>query len=106
MAWPAALAQVRAWTWEHQALVRARGVAGDAALLRQFEQVRAQTLARPRHLVAVALHWQALPRNATHAGAVNLAAAASLHVDVLRLEPDRVGRVFITWSGSTPNSAW
>ncbi|UKE50538.1 bifunctional [glutamate--ammonia ligase]-adenylyl-L-tyrosine phosphorylase/[glutamate--ammonia-ligase] adenylyltransferase [Xanthomonas translucens] len=38
----------RAWTWEHQALVRARGVAGDAALLQRFEQVRAQTLARPR----------------------------------------------------------
>jgi glutamate-ammonia-ligase adenylyltransferase len=38
----------RAWTWEHQALVRARGVAGDAALLGDFERVRAETLARPR----------------------------------------------------------
>lgn len=38
----------RAWTWEHQALVRARGVAGDASLLSDFEQVRAQTLARAR----------------------------------------------------------
>jgi glutamate-ammonia-ligase adenylyltransferase len=38
----------RAWTWEHQALVRARGVAGDAALLADFERVRADTLARPR----------------------------------------------------------
>ena len=38
----------RAWTWEHQALVRARGVAGDASLLADFEQVRAATLARPR----------------------------------------------------------
>ncbi|MFC6841142.1 bifunctional [glutamate--ammonia ligase]-adenylyl-L-tyrosine phosphorylase/[glutamate--ammonia-ligase] adenylyltransferase [Xanthomonas theicola] len=38
----------RAWTWEHQALVRARGVAGDADLLQRFERVRAQTLARPR----------------------------------------------------------
>lgn len=38
----------RAWTWEHQALVRARGVAGDAALLSRFEAVRAETLARPR----------------------------------------------------------
>ncbi|WP_254459414.1 bifunctional [glutamate--ammonia ligase]-adenylyl-L-tyrosine phosphorylase/[glutamate--ammonia-ligase] adenylyltransferase [Xanthomonas sacchari] len=43
----------RAWTWEHQALVRARGVAGDAALLQQFEQVRAQTLARPREAAAL-----------------------------------------------------
>lgn len=38
----------RAWTWEHQALVRARCVAGDAALCAAFERVRAQTLARPR----------------------------------------------------------
>ena len=38
----------RAWTWEHQALVRARGVAGDASLLADFEQVRAGTLARER----------------------------------------------------------
>src|SRR5690606_1765259 len=38
----------RAWTWEHQALVRARGVAGDTGLLEAFEQVRAQTLGRER----------------------------------------------------------
>jgi glutamate-ammonia-ligase adenylyltransferase len=38
----------RAWTWEHQALVRARGVAGDTVLHDAFEQVRSATLARPR----------------------------------------------------------
>ena len=38
----------RAWTWEHQALVRARGVAGDASLLADFERVRAATLGRAR----------------------------------------------------------
>lgn len=38
----------RAWTWEHQALVRARGVAGDASLIADFETVRGQTLARAR----------------------------------------------------------
>jgi glutamate-ammonia-ligase adenylyltransferase len=38
----------RAWTWEHQALVRARGVAGDPQLLDAFERVRAETLARTR----------------------------------------------------------
>lgn len=37
-----------AWTWEHQALVRARGVAGDARLLERFNQVRAQVLSRRR----------------------------------------------------------
>ncbi len=38
----------RAWTWEHQALVRARAVAGDAALLARFDAIRAQTLSHPR----------------------------------------------------------
>jgi glutamate-ammonia-ligase adenylyltransferase len=37
-----------AWTWESQALVRARVVAGDADLARQFERVRSGVLARPR----------------------------------------------------------
>ncbi|HEY5850917.1 MAG TPA: bifunctional [glutamate--ammonia ligase]-adenylyl-L-tyrosine phosphorylase/[glutamate--ammonia-ligase] adenylyltransferase [Lysobacter sp.] len=43
----------RAWTWEHQALVRARFVAGDEALGADFEDVRAQTLARPRDAAAL-----------------------------------------------------
>ena len=38
----------RAWTWEHQALVRARFVAGDAALHADFERVRDATLAHVR----------------------------------------------------------
>ncbi|SEK53186.1 glutamate-ammonia-ligase adenylyltransferase [Pseudoxanthomonas sp. GM95] len=38
----------RAWTWEHQALVRARAVAGDGGLLDAFDQIRDQTLATPR----------------------------------------------------------
>ena len=38
----------RAWTWEHQALVRARCIGGDAGLCTDFERVRAQTLGRAR----------------------------------------------------------
>ncbi|MHC9085732.1 bifunctional [glutamate--ammonia ligase]-adenylyl-L-tyrosine phosphorylase/[glutamate--ammonia-ligase] adenylyltransferase [Luteimonas sp. RIT-PG2_3] len=38
----------RAWTWEHQALVRARAIAGDATLRDEYERVRTATLARPR----------------------------------------------------------
>ena len=38
----------RAWVWEHQALVRARAVAGDACLLQEFDTIREATLARPR----------------------------------------------------------
>ncbi len=37
-----------AWTWEHQALVRARPVAGSPALARQFAGVREEILCRPR----------------------------------------------------------
>lgn len=40
----------RAWTWEHQALVRARAVAGDQALCAAFVQVRQETLARMRDI--------------------------------------------------------
>jgi glutamate-ammonia-ligase adenylyltransferase len=38
----------RAWTWEHQALVRARAVAGDAALCAGFEAGRLAVLGRAR----------------------------------------------------------
>ncbi|WP_110686418.1 bifunctional [glutamate--ammonia ligase]-adenylyl-L-tyrosine phosphorylase/[glutamate--ammonia-ligase] adenylyltransferase [Salinicola aestuarinus] len=37
-----------AWTWEHQALVRARPVAGDTALGERFEAVRAEILGQRR----------------------------------------------------------
>lgn len=37
-----------AWTWEHQALVRARVVAGEATLAERFARVRAEVLERPR----------------------------------------------------------
>ncbi|MGD8940513.1 MAG: bifunctional [glutamate--ammonia ligase]-adenylyl-L-tyrosine phosphorylase/[glutamate--ammonia-ligase] adenylyltransferase [Gammaproteobacteria bacterium] len=38
----------KAWTWEHQALVRARPVAGDSAVGRKFERIRQRVLAQPR----------------------------------------------------------
>jgi glutamate-ammonia-ligase adenylyltransferase len=37
-----------AWTWENQALVRTRVVAGGGELERQFERIRSGVLARPR----------------------------------------------------------
>lgn len=37
-----------AWVWEHQALIRARPIAGDPALHRAFEDIRSATLCRPR----------------------------------------------------------
>ncbi|MFT5398155.1 MAG: glutamate-ammonia-ligase adenylyltransferase, partial [Gammaproteobacteria bacterium] len=38
----------KAWTWEHQALVRARVVAGDGSLEADFTRIRAMVLSRPR----------------------------------------------------------
>jgi len=36
--------EANAWTWEHQALIRARPVAGSAIIAREFERIRADTL--------------------------------------------------------------
>jgi glutamate-ammonia-ligase adenylyltransferase len=37
-----------AWTWEHQALVRARAVAGDSVVAEEFGRIRAEALSRRR----------------------------------------------------------
>jgi [glutamine synthetase] adenylyltransferase / [glutamine synthetase]-adenylyl-L-tyrosine phosphorylase len=49
-----------AWTWEHQALVRARFVAGDPALATQVETVRRQVLGLERDPAALAGEVQAM----------------------------------------------
>jgi glutamate-ammonia-ligase adenylyltransferase len=38
-----------AWTWEHQALLRSRAVAGDAVVAREFERIRSETLCHRVH---------------------------------------------------------
>jgi glutamate-ammonia-ligase adenylyltransferase len=43
----------QAWIWEHQALTRARFVAGDAAIGARFEALRVQVLRQPRDLAAL-----------------------------------------------------
>ncbi len=42
-----------AWVWEHQALVRARPIAGDALLATRFGEIRAQVLTRTREAQAL-----------------------------------------------------
>ncbi len=42
--------QQEAWTWEHQALVRARAIYGSDALLAHFSHIRQQIIALPRDL--------------------------------------------------------
>ena len=44
----AAYQRERAWTWEHQALVRMRPLAGDAALLARIDALRGEILTRGR----------------------------------------------------------
>ena len=43
-----------AWTWEHQALVRARSILGDAKLRSAFNEVRSSVLQRQRPLAELA----------------------------------------------------
>ena len=40
----------KAWVWEHQALTRARFVAGDANIAAAFEAIRLSVLAQPRDI--------------------------------------------------------
>lgn len=40
--------QEKAWTWEHQALVRARGITGSVELLEQFNSIRHTILSQTR----------------------------------------------------------
>lgn len=40
--------QQDAWTWEHQALVRSRAIAGDKATRERFDQIRREQLCRTR----------------------------------------------------------
>jgi glutamate-ammonia-ligase adenylyltransferase len=42
--------QEDAWIWEHQALVRARAIAGDAETMAEFEQIRRKILSQSRDI--------------------------------------------------------
>lgn len=43
--------QTQAWTWEHQALVRARIILGQKALVDRFTQIRKQILCQKRNII-------------------------------------------------------
>ncbi len=45
--------KTQAWTWEHQALIRARPVAGDAALCSRFDEIRKAVLTEKRDAQAL-----------------------------------------------------
>ena len=46
--------QQEAWTWEHQALVRARPIYGDDAVVAEFARIRRDVLAKERDLPTLA----------------------------------------------------
>lgn len=52
----------KAWAWEHQALVRARSVAGDVLVCQTFADIRKQVLAMPRALADVRAEVAAMRR--------------------------------------------
>jgi glutamate-ammonia-ligase adenylyltransferase len=59
-----------AWTWEHQALTRARFVCGDAAIGASFEALRREVLGAPRDAARLREEVLAM-REKMHAGHVN-----------------------------------
>nr|WP_296752452.1 bifunctional [glutamate--ammonia ligase]-adenylyl-L-tyrosine phosphorylase/[glutamate--ammonia-ligase] adenylyltransferase [Thioalkalivibrio sp.] len=73
-----------AWTWEHQALVRARCVAGDPELGERFAQVRERVLAQPRDR-------EALRAEVVEMRGRMLEEHASRDADVFDLKRDRGG---------------
>ncbi len=70
-----------AWTWEHQALTRARFCAGDAAIGARFEAIRDQVLRMPRDAVALRAEILAMRRKVSD-GHVNPTQLFDLKHDV------------------------
>ena len=81
-AWPrfATISAIQAWTWEHQALTRARYVAGDARIGAAFEAERDAVLRLPRDPVKLAADIVAM-RNRMQAAHPNRSALFDLKHD-------------------------
>ena len=58
--------QEHAWTWEHQALVRARAVCGDPAVIAAFNDIRRSILCQPRDPVQLAREVVAMREKMMH----------------------------------------
>lgn len=78
----------RAWTWEHQALVRSRLLAGDHALARRFGDARAAVLGQPRdaaevfaHVATMRARWRA-ERDRSSATELDLKQGAGALLDI------------------------
>ena len=56
-----------AWTWEHQAITRARWCAGDASLAPRIEAVRRMVISAPRDAASLRAEIQAMRERVRHA---------------------------------------
>jgi glutamate-ammonia-ligase adenylyltransferase len=65
----------KAWVWEHQALTRARFVAGDPALGARFEQLRTEILRQPREVDRLRIDIRDMRRRMRDAKRIALEAA-------------------------------
>lgn len=100
-----------AWLWEHQALVRARSIAGDVALSQQFEQIRRTILTQPRDQAEVQLEVKNMRQKMKeHLGS----SAEQQKAGIFHLKQDAGGIVDIefmaqyavlAWSGTNPDLA-
>ncbi|UXI67852.1 bifunctional [glutamate--ammonia ligase]-adenylyl-L-tyrosine phosphorylase/[glutamate--ammonia-ligase] adenylyltransferase [Tahibacter amnicola] len=78
----------RAWTWEHQALVRSRFLAGDPQLALRFDQARSAVLGQPRqpsevlrHVADMRARWRA-ERDRSNAVELDLKQGAGALLDI------------------------
>ncbi|MCB1678167.1 MAG: bifunctional [glutamate--ammonia ligase]-adenylyl-L-tyrosine phosphorylase/[glutamate--ammonia-ligase] adenylyltransferase [Halioglobus sp.] len=99
-----------AWTWEHQALVRARFVGGDAQLARRFEAVRRAILCQPRDAAQLArevlqmrerMREHLLPKQGPDAAEFHLKQGAGGIVDIEFM----VQYAVLAWSHRVPELA-
>ncbi len=91
-----------AWTWEHQALVRARPVAGDPRLAQKVEKVRQQVLRRPRQLDVLKSEVRDMRRKMSE----HLTSAGPEHTGVFDLKQDSGGIVDIEFMVQFAVLAW
>lgn len=100
-----------AWIWEHQALVRARGVCGGPLVIQAFNEIRYEVLTLPRNPVEV----QQAVREMRYKMQDHLGSAASAQqAGIFHLKQDAGGIVDIefmaqygvlVWSGANPDLA-
>nr|MBX2859409.1 bifunctional [glutamate--ammonia ligase]-adenylyl-L-tyrosine phosphorylase/[glutamate--ammonia-ligase] adenylyltransferase [Cellvibrionaceae bacterium] len=70
-----------AWNWEHQALVRARAIAGDPGLCEKFERIRQDILQTPRDLKTLAAEVVAMrEKMRAHLGSKPSRSGRSFHI--------------------------